>query len=127
KILGARIDGATEALRLQAGDYRAIVARLEAAAAELPHAIAIAREGLEADDRLSGESVDEAVEALRAGRSVDACREAWREADLPTEAFDDLLERIPRFDALPQLGQALRGIAEQTLALAEELAEEAAE
>jgi hypothetical protein len=125
KIRGARIDGAGEALRLQAGDYRAILARLAAAAAEVPNAIALAREALEADDRLSGKSVGEAVEALRAGRSVDSGREAWRDVDLPEEAFDDLLERIPHFDGLPPLGQALGGVAEQTVAFAEALGEEA--
>ena len=126
KILGARIDGDTKALRTQADDYRAALARLQAATAELPNALAQAREDLEADERLAGESQD-AVEAWRSGSTIDAGRRLWRENDLPENVFDDLVERSAHFDELPPLGQALAGISGPMTRVAASLAEEGVE
>ena len=82
KILGARIDGDTKALRTQADDYRAALARVQAAAAEIPNALAQAREDLEADERPLAES-REAVEAWRSGSTIDAGRRLGERTTCP--------------------------------------------
>jgi hypothetical protein len=127
KLLGAHVDGDTEALRMQADDYRAALGWLQAASAEVPDAIALAVEELETDERLSPERVEAAVEAWRSGDTVDAGRKVWQDNGLPDEAFEDFLERMPHFGALPPLGRALARIAEQTVALASTLGEEGTE
>jgi hypothetical protein len=103
------------------------LARLQAASAEVPDAIALGVEELETDERLSPEQVEAAVEAWRSGDTVDAGRKVWQDNGLPDETFEDFLERMPHLGELPPLGRALARIAEQTVALAAALGEEGTE
>lgn len=124
KILGARIDGAAEALRQQADDYRAALARLQAAAAELGNAAALAAEQLATDEGMSAEQLAADLEALRSGATLDAARQAWRDNRLPEEAFEDLHRRIAQLEDVAPLGPTLPVIAQHTLELAQALTEE---
>ncbi len=108
-------------------DFRAALARLQAAAAETPNAAAVAAEQMAADERFSPERVEAAAEEWRSGRSVDAARRAWRENDLPDDAFEDLLQRSARIETWMPLGEALMRIAGLTVAVAQAVTEESAD
>jgi hypothetical protein len=110
---------------MQADAYRSALARLEAAAAEVPNAIVLLLEEVGADEHWSSESSDAAVDSLRSGRTVKAGREVWHDNDLPEEAYGDLLRRLPHFDALPPLGEVLRSISWHTEELAAALRNDA--
>jgi len=127
KMLGARVDGAEDALRIQVDDYRSALARLQGAAEETPNAAALAAEALEADDRFGPGQVAEALEAWRSGRTVDAAREVWRENGLPEEAFDDLLRRTAHIETAVPLGEGLLRTSALVVSLAEAVAQESAE
>jgi hypothetical protein len=127
KILGARIDGATEALRVQAADYRAALARLRAVAAEVENVAALAAEQLAADERMSAEQLDADLEALRSGAMLEAARRAWRDNGLPEEAFEDLHRRIAQLEDVVPLGSMLPVTARHTVDLAQALTEESSE
>lgn len=90
KILGARIDGATQALRTQAADYRAVLARLQAAAAEGEKVAALAGEQLASDECMSAGQLAADLEALRSGATLEATRRAWRDNGLPEESLEVL-------------------------------------
>jgi hypothetical protein len=124
KILGARVDGAAEALRLQADDYRAALARLQAAAAELGNAAALAAEQLATDERMAAERLAADLEALRSGATLDAARQAWRDNRLPEEAFEDLHRRIVQLADVAPLGSTLPVIVQHTIELAQALTDE---
>ena len=124
KILGARIDGAAEALRLQADDYRAALARLQAAAAELGNAAALAAEQLATDEGMAAERLAADLEALRSGATLDAARQAWRDNRQPEEAFEDLYRRVAQLADVAPLGSTLPAIARHATELAQALTEE---
>jgi hypothetical protein len=124
KILGARIDGAAEALRLQADDYRAALARLQAAAAELGNAAALAAEELATDEGMSAERLAADLEALRSGATLDTTRQAWRDNRQPEEAFDDLYRRVAQLADVAPLGSTLPAIARHATEVAQALTEE---
>ena len=127
KLLGARIDGATEALRLQAADYRAALARLQAAAAEVDNVAALAGAQLASDERMSAEQLAADLEALRSGATLEAARQAWRGNGLPEEAFEDLHRRIAQLAEVAPLGPVLPVIARHTVELAQALTDESIE
>jgi hypothetical protein len=124
KILGARIDGAAEALRLQADDYQAALARLQAAAAELGNAAALAAEQLATDEGMAAERLAADLEALRFGATLDAARQAWRDNRQPEEAFDDLYRRVTQLADVTTLGSTLPAIARHATELTQALTEE---
>ena len=124
KLLGARVDGAAEALRLQADDYRAALAMLQAAAAELGNAAALAAEQLATDERMAAERLAADLDALRSGATLDAARQAWRDNRLPEEAFDDLHRRIAQLEDVAPLGSTLPVIAQHATELARALTDE---
>jgi hypothetical protein len=129
KILGARIDGAAEALRMQADDYRAALARLQAAAAELPNAAAVAAEQLAADARWGADALAAGLQAWRSGSGVGPAREAWRDAGLPEDAFRDMERRMPELTELTDLPlpAALVQLAGLAVAVADAVTQHSAE
>ena len=127
KLLGARIDGATEALRMQTADYRAALARLQAAAAEVENVAALAAEQLATDERMSAEQLAADLDALRSGATLEATRRAWRDNGLPEEAFEDLHRRMAQLEDVAPLGSMLPVIARRTVELAQALTEESTE
>jgi hypothetical protein len=127
KILGARIDGAAEALRMQAADYRAALARLQAAAAEVENVAALTAEQLATDERTSAEQLAADLEGLRSGATVDATRQAWQDNGLPEEAFEDLHRRTAQLEDVAPLGSMLPVIARHSVELAQALTEESTE
>jgi hypothetical protein len=127
KLLAARIDGATEALRMQTADYRAALARLQAAAAEVENVAALAAEQLATDERMSAEQLAADLDALRSGATLEVTRRAWRDNDLPEEASDDLHRRMAQLEDVAPLGSMLPVIARRTVELAQALTEESTE
>jgi hypothetical protein len=127
KMLGARIDGAAQALHMQAADYRAALARLQVAAAEVENVAALAGEQLATDERMSAEPLAADLEGLRSGATVDATRQAWRDNGLPDQAFEDLHRRVAHVENVAPLGLMLPIIARHTVELAEATTEESIE
>ena len=127
KIIGARIDGAAEALARQLDDYRAALARLQAAAAESPNAAALASEAMSADELWQAQQLADALEQWRSGRVLEEARRGWLETGLPENAFEDLSGRLSAFHELAPMPESLVLIADQTVTLAGELAAEGSE
>jgi hypothetical protein len=127
KILGARVDRAIEAWRMQTDDYGAALARLRATAAEVPNAAAVAAEEMETDERWGADQMTADIDAWRSGRTVDAARQVWLESGLPQDAFADLERRMEAVEDLTPLADALIEIAGLTVTLSEAMTEESAE
>jgi hypothetical protein len=127
KILGARVDRAAEALRMQIDDYRAALTRLAGAVEQLPNAAALAAEALRADQRWDADQLAAYVDAWRTGRSVEEIRRVWLESGLGEDAFDDLGRRMGEAEDFTPMPGALVEISDLTTRLAEALTEESNE
>ena len=100
KILGARLDGATEHLGVQARDFRAAWRTFDSASELLPDALAELAPALRADDLLSTPFEDTLRDWRERGISREI-EEKWREAGLPEEALKRAAEVARRSEHLP--------------------------
>jgi hypothetical protein len=127
KILGARVDRAAEALRMQIDDYRAALARLGGAIEHLPNAAALAAEAMRTDHRWDADQLAVDVDAWRSGRSVEEIRRLWLENGLGEDAFEDLARRMREAQDFTSMSGALVEISDLTTRLAEALTEQSNE
>lgn len=126
KILGARIDGATEALRRQRSSYQGALGILRAAAEEVLDAAGQAAAAIGDSPYFEPGRLAEAAERLRSDLPNPELEHSWSDAGLPVDALGDLRRRMAELESLPQAQQALVDIAGGVQRLAEAIAEEAA-
>ena len=134
KMLGARVDGASEHLAIQARDFRAALGMFEASSPLLPDALAELESAIAADDLLT-RPFQEVLRSWRDRGIPPEVEEKWREAGHPTDALELVGELARRLepppenlvDPLRQLVTSLgsmalgrRGWAREVLALADE-------
>jgi hypothetical protein len=127
KILGARADRTIDAWRLQTDDYRAALTRLQASAAEVPNAAAVAAQELRSDHRWSADQMAADLEAWRSGQPVDTARRIWQESGLPDDVFRDLEHRLEAVEHLTPLPDALIEIGATIMTLSEAITNESAD
>lgn len=119
KILGARIDGADDAVRVQLAAYRSTLTMLRWAARSVPAVVAEVLAAAAADPRFSPADADEAFDRVRRDGLPPALRELAASAGMPPDTVDRLQELVATQTApvdlaatTRQLGSALTRLAD---------------